>query len=96
LRRRNFRFVRLPAELFLKSQGEPDTQILLDNFMTKLERQGIELIVDGIASEALVLPVLEHDVALGEGLLFGGPRPIRRDLLDEAEETGATRRHPGA
>jgi cyclic-di-GMP phosphodiesterase TipF (flagellum assembly factor) len=95
LRRRNFRFVRLPAELFLKSQGEPDTQILIDNFMTKLERQGIELIVDGIASEALVLPVLEHDVALGEGLLFGGPRPIRRDLLDEADEAGARAHRQG-
>jgi cyclic-di-GMP phosphodiesterase TipF (flagellum assembly factor) len=96
LRRRSFRFVKIAASLFLKSEGEPEAQILIDNFMTKLERQAIELIVDGIESEADVLTIVEHDVRLGEGLLFGGPRPIRRDLLDEVEEAHETAPHARA
>lgn len=88
LRRRNFRFVKVSATLFVRTERVPDAQIMIDNFMTRLERQGIDLIIDGIQTEATILPVLEHDVALGEGKLFGGPRPIRRDLLAEGEDGG--------
>lgn len=86
LRRRGFRYVKLPASLFIATQNEPETQIAIDNFLTRLERQGIALVIDGIDSEEMILPVLEHDAALGQGLLFGGARPIRRDLLEEGEE----------
>lgn len=91
LRRRGFRFVKLPAQLFGATQHEPETQIAIDNFLTRLERQGIELIIDGIDTEEMILPVLEHDAALGQGLLFGGARPIRRDLLEGADDAGSSR-----
>jgi len=91
LRRRGFRFVKLPASLFVATQHEPETQIAIDNFLTRLERQGIELIIDGIDTEEMILPVLEHAAALGQGLLFGGARPIRRDLLEGTEESEAPR-----
>lgn len=94
LRRSGFRYVKLPASLFVQTQHEPETQIAIDNFLTRLERQGIALIIDGIDSEETILPVLEHDAALGQGLLFGAARPIRRDLLEEGEEGEAPRARP--
>ncbi|MEA1943125.1 MAG: EAL domain-containing protein [Pseudomonadota bacterium] len=47
-------------------------------------RHGIELIVDKIETENTVVEVLELDVAYGEGHLFGEPRPVRDDVLDDA------------
>ena len=52
-------------------------------------RHGIDLIVDKIESEATVVEVLELDVAYGEGHLFGEPRPVRDDVLEEAAQPAA-------
>lgn len=97
LRRRNFRFVKVSASVFVNSEREPEAQIVIDNFMTRLERQGIEMIVEDIDSETTVIPVIEHNAPLGAGQLFGGPRPIRRDLLEEGEVAdGMPMRREGA
>ncbi|WP_300541919.1 EAL domain-containing protein [Maricaulis sp.] len=54
-------------------------------------RHGIELIVDRIEQESTVVEVLELDVAYGEGHLFGEPRPVRDDVLDEAAHQPSAR-----
>ena len=54
-------------------------------------RHGIDLIVDKIESEATVVEVLELDVAYGEGHLFGEPRPVRDDVLEEAAQPAGLR-----
>tara|TARA_R110000868_G_scaffold225999_3_gene478355 strand:- start:5807 stop:7015 length:1209 start_codon:yes stop_codon:yes gene_type:complete len=46
-------------------------------------RHGIDLIADKIESESTVVEVLEMDVAFGQGHLFGEPRPVRDEVLDE-------------
>ncbi|MAK63767.1 MAG: diguanylate phosphodiesterase [Maricaulis sp.] len=54
-------------------------------------RHGIDLIVDKIESEATVVEVLELDVAYGEGHLFGEPRPVRDEVLEEAAQPAGLR-----
>ena len=54
-------------------------------------RHGIELVVDKVETEATVVEVLELDVAYGQGHLFGEPRPVRDDVLDEAGQGGTVR-----
>ncbi len=54
-------------------------------------RHGIDLIVDKIESEATVVEVLDLDVAYGEGHLFGEPRPVRDDVLEEAAQPAGLR-----
>ena len=51
-------------------------------------RHGIELVVDKVETEATVVEVLELDVAYGQGHLFGEPRPVRDDVLDETGQGG--------
>ena len=59
------------------------------NFLTRLARQTLELIVDNIADESLVLDVIERNIKWGEGQLFGGPRPIKRELLADDGRSAA-------
>jgi len=54
-------------------------------------RHGIELIVDKIETENTVVEVLELDVAYGQGHLFGEPRPVRDDVLEETGQQPAVR-----
>jgi cyclic-di-GMP phosphodiesterase TipF (flagellum assembly factor) len=48
-----------------------------------LKRNGIQLIVDKIEQEREVVDVLEFNVGLGQGFLFGEPRPVRDSVLKE-------------
>ena len=48
-----------------------------------LRRHGIELVAEKVEAERQVIDVLELDVALGQGNVFGEPRPIRDDVLAE-------------
>jgi cyclic-di-GMP phosphodiesterase TipF (flagellum assembly factor) len=90
LRRQGFRFVKADAHILGGFGADPTNDIAIDNFLTRLGRQNIELIVDGIADETAVLDVVERNIKWGEGKLFGGPRPIKRELLaDDARNSAA-------
>lgn len=89
LRRQGFRFVKLDAGVLGVLGAEPTHDIGVDNFLTRLSRQNIELIVDGIADESSVLDIVERNIKWGEGKLFGGPRPIKRELLADDGRSAA-------
>lgn len=65
--------------------------IATEDLASMFARHGIELIVDKIETESTVVEVLELDVAYGEGHLFGEPRPVRDDMLDETGAQGRVR-----
>lgn len=48
-------------------------------------RYGVDLVAEKIESEGTVVEVLDLDVAYAQGHLFGAPRPVRDEVLSEAD-----------
>jgi cyclic-di-GMP phosphodiesterase TipF (flagellum assembly factor) len=48
-------------------------------------RHGVELVAEKVESERQVVDILDLDIGLGQGHLFGEPRPIRDAVLAETE-----------
>ena len=49
-------------------------------------RYGVDLIADKVEDESTVVEILDLDVAYGQGHLFGEPRPVKGDLVEEDGE----------
>ena len=47
-------------------------------------RHGVELVAEKVENERQVVDILDLDFTLGQGNLFGEPRPIRDAVLAEA------------
>lgn len=69
LRRRSFKFLKVDAKLLMDPEA-PDPLRLKRRF----EDAGIKLIAERIERERDLLELLEHDIDLGQGYLFGEPR----------------------
>lgn len=69
LRRRGFKFLKADAKLLM----QPDAPDPL-RFKRRLEDAGIKLIAERIERERDLVELLEHDIDLGQGYLFGEPR----------------------
>ena len=69
LRERGFRFVKASAAVLLESEG-PEARRL----KRMLAIDDIQLVVEKIERERDLLELLEHDIDLGQGYLFGEPR----------------------
>ena len=89
LRRQGFRLIKVDAHMLGVLGQDPTHDIAVDNFLTRLTRQNLELIVDGIVDESSVLDIVERNIKWGEGKLFGGPRPIKREVLADDGRTAA-------
>ncbi len=76
LANRHFSYVKVTADVFL---GGTPGHIHKEDLNDVLGRRDIDLIIEKIEDEATVVEVLEYGVALGQGYLFGEPRPSRDD-----------------
>lgn len=76
---RGFEFVRLDAPVFLQGLAAPHGMVPADDLCRHLSGLGFTLIVSRIAEERELAKVLGFGALLGQGQLFGGPRPIRRE-----------------
>jgi cyclic-di-GMP phosphodiesterase, flagellum assembly factor TipF len=86
----NFRFFKVPAEMFLNNVEKAGSPIHADDFAELLERNGITLIIEKIEDERSVVNLLDYNVTLAQGYHFSEPRPVRGDILLEAlPEVGA-------
>jgi len=56
-----------------------------EDFAALTRRYGVEIIAEKVESERQIVDILELDIALGQGHLFGEPRPIRDQVLAEAD-----------
>ncbi|MGC1304324.1 MAG: EAL domain-containing protein [Caulobacteraceae bacterium] len=91
LARADVKFVKVGAEALLRELTEVDGRAVFKSardldaadFVPLLSRYGVEVIAEKIETERQVIDVLELDVALGQGHLFGEPRPIRDAVLNE-------------
>ena len=79
------KFLRLTASrLLLAGQGaQHGLEIHTADLSRLLERFGIQLIAEGIGSEAAVLDLLDYQVPLAQGDLFAAARQVRPEVLVE-------------
>ncbi|MFI4935035.1 MAG: EAL domain-containing protein [Caulobacterales bacterium] len=93
LARTDVKFVKIAAPVLLEQLEEDDGGLTLKSvpdlqaadFAPLAARHGIELVVEKVESERQVVDVLELNISLGQGHLFGEPRPIRDAVLAETE-----------
>ena len=81
----NFRFIKIPAAL-LTEANEGDSDIHVHDIREVLKRNGIQLVVDKIETEREVVNILDMNVELGQGYLFGEPRPVREEVTRAGDE----------
>jgi cyclic-di-GMP phosphodiesterase TipF (flagellum assembly factor) len=74
-----FEFVRLDAEVFLQGLPAPHGILPAPDLCRHLSGLGFTLIVSRIGEERELAEVLGFGALLGQGRLFGGPRPIRQE-----------------
>lgn len=95
LKRAGVRFLKAPAALLVsalregRALGSPSAPDIGAADLAELAaRHGVELIAEKIEEEAQVVEILELDIALGQGHLFGAPKPLKEGVLEEADARG--------
>lgn len=92
LARSDVKFVRVGAQTLLDQLTEIDDRLVLralpdlaaEDFALLMRRYGVELIAEKVESERQVVDILDLDIRLGQGHLFGEPRAIKDAVLAEA------------
>ncbi len=84
-----FSFVKLDADVFLKGLPTSGGHIPASDVCRHLAKLGLTLVVERIDSEEKMARVFGFGVLLGQGHLFGGPRPVRSLAVPVAGEAAA-------
>ena len=92
LSRADVKFVKVAAQTLLDELTEVDGRLVLrslpdlaaEDFALLMRRYGVELIAEKVEHERQVVDILELDISLAQGHLFGEPRAIKEAVLDEA------------
>ena len=93
LQRSDVRFIKIAADLLIEQlldldgaaplPTQPDIQAA--DFAPLTRRYGLELIAEKVESEKQVVDILELDIGMGQGHLFGEPRAIKEAVLAETD-----------
>ena len=81
LKAKGFSFVKLDADVFLEGMPAPVGPIPAADICRHLARLGLTLIVGGIDNETKLARIFGFGVLLGQGQMFGGPRPVKAEAL---------------
>jgi len=92
LTRSDVKFVKVAAQTLLDELTEIDDRLVLrsmpdlaaEDFALLLRRYGVDLVAEKVETERQVVDILDLDIQLGQGHLFGEPRAIKNDVLAEA------------
>jgi len=92
LTRADVKFVKVTAQTLLDELTEIDDRLVLrsmpdlaaEDFALLLRRYGVDLVAEKVENERQVVDILDLDIQLGQGHLFGEPRAIKNDVLAEA------------
>jgi cyclic-di-GMP phosphodiesterase TipF (flagellum assembly factor) len=92
LARADVKFVKLAAQALLDDLAEKEGRLVLrslpdlaaEDFALLARRYNIELVAEKVESERQVVDVLDLNIGLAQGHLFGEPRPIKDSVLAEA------------
>jgi cyclic-di-GMP phosphodiesterase TipF (flagellum assembly factor) len=79
LARRNVRFIKIDAATLLAEGTSAPAQLPVGvkDFKRALDRQGIDLIVEKVETEAMLRDLLDFNLDFGQGYLFGEPKPAK-------------------
>jgi cyclic-di-GMP phosphodiesterase TipF (flagellum assembly factor) len=83
LHAQGIRFVKVAPRLLLAKAAAPGAEIHPDDLAGYLRRHGVTLIADPVDGEAVVAELIDMQVALAQGPLFGLPRPVRAEVFAE-------------
>jgi cyclic-di-GMP phosphodiesterase TipF (flagellum assembly factor) len=84
LTKQGFTFVKLDARTFLEGMPMGEQVIPPADLCRHLANLGLTLIVGRIDDEWALARILGFGVLFGQGALFGAPKPVRADVLDQA------------
>lgn len=92
LSRSDVKFVKVGAQAMLDELTELDGRLVLrsmpdlaaEDFALLLRRYGVDLVAEKVESERQVVDILDLDIRMGQGHLFGEPRAIKDAVLAEA------------
>ncbi|WP_421728995.1 EAL domain-containing protein [Brevundimonas sp.] len=93
LQRSDVRFVKVAADLLIEQLLDLDggspipslRDIQAADFAGLTRRYGIEVIAEKCETERQIVDILELDIAMGQGHLFGEPRAIKEQVLAETD-----------
>jgi EAL domain-containing protein (putative c-di-GMP-specific phosphodiesterase class I) len=80
-----FAFAKLDAEVFLSGLPIESGHLPAADICRYLSGAGLALIVGRIVDETTRAKIMGFGALYGQGTLFGGPRPVRSDVLREPE-----------
>ncbi len=83
LARRGFAFAKLDAEVFRAGLQASVTVIPPSDICRHIAGAGLTLVVNRLDTERDVAEVLGFGALFGQGMLFGGPRPVKADVIRE-------------
>ena len=86
LAERGFTFAKLDADVFLNGLPTGATRVPAADICRHLAKAGLSLIVGKIDDEIARAKIMGFGAVLGQGALFGAPRPVRADVLRPGEQ----------
>lgn len=89
LAEQGFAFVKLDASVFLEGLPAPSGRLPSSDVCRHLAKHGLTLVVEHIDDDDKLARVFGFGVLLGQGQLFGGPRPVRADVTRNHSATAA-------
>ena len=89
LAEQGFVFVKLDASVFLEGLPAPSGHLPSSDVCRHLAKHGLTLVVEHIDDDDKLARVFGFGVLLGQGQLFGGPRPVRADVIRNRNATAA-------
>jgi cyclic-di-GMP phosphodiesterase, flagellum assembly factor TipF len=98
LARADVKFVKVGAQALLDELTEVDDRLVLrslpdlaaEDFALLMRRYGVELVAEKVENERQVIDILDLDIGLAQGHLFGEPRAIKDSVLTEAGPAPST------
>jgi cyclic-di-GMP phosphodiesterase TipF (flagellum assembly factor) len=89
LAEQGFAFVKLDADVFLRGLPTANGVIPSSDVCRHLAKLGLTLVVEHIDNEDKLARIFGFGVLLGQGQLFGGPRPVRSDVVSASGTAAA-------
>jgi cyclic-di-GMP phosphodiesterase TipF (flagellum assembly factor) len=93
LQRAGVRFVKASGQRLIEAArgqepiaGRQPGALAPEDIAGLFARYGVDLVAEKIETEAMVVEVLDLDIAYAQGHLFGAPRPVRDDVIDAADK----------
>lgn len=92
LQRAGVRYLKVPGSRLIEAAqagesiaGREPGALRPEDIAGLFARYGIDLIAEKVETDATVVEILDLDIAYAQGHLFGAPRPVRDDVISEAD-----------